>query len=343
MHATSRASSKLLHGGLRYLGNFEFRLVKEALRERDAWLRRVPEIAHPLSIVIPIYSSSRTGRFTVGLGLFLYRLLAPRSPHSNYRWLTPQQMGNDVQQPQLQGGYEFFDGQSDDYELGLWVLKQAQAAGVTVRTQTAVTRITQDGQVSWLEKEGSTVLELDDQRGDQASPDSTGRAATHTQLFDRVVNVAGPWAEALCDDSGIELPYQLDLVRGSHLVLGRKCPQAYLLEVPTHDRYFFVLPWHGNTLVGTTEVRQSIDDPIECSDEEIEYLLHAYNTYMDPQASRADVLETFAGIRPLIKSARNPTRATREYVLHKSGKLITVLGGKWTTALALARRVVRRI
>ncbi len=320
MQATSRASSKLLHGGLRYLEEFEFRLVREALRERDAWLRRVPEIAHLLSIMIPVYKTSRRGRLTMGLGLFLYWLLAPHSPHSRYRWHTREEiLRNDpdgISPEGLVGGYEFFDGQSDDYQLGLWVLERARSAGVTVREHTEVSTVSEEG-----------VLRIDGVE----------------ETFDRLVNVAGPWAEALSVASGIVLPYQLDLVRGSHLVLERECPQAYLLEVAGEERFVFVLPWHGQTLVGTTEVRQSLDEPIECSESETTYLLSAYNRAMSRAADRSDVVATFAGIRPLIKSASNPSKATREYAVHKSGKLITVLGGKWTTALALARQVVRRI
>ena len=309
MKATSRASSKLLHGGLRYLGNFEFRIVREALRERDAWLRRVPELARPLSIVIPIYKTSRTGRLKMGVGLFLYRFLAPRSPHSAYRWLAPHELGPGVIREGLLGGYEFFDGQSDDYRLGLWVLEQAQNCGVQVRTQTEVVSVSEDGEVAWHDAPGKADA--------PGNSDEDTKGAVLTEKFDRTVNVAGPWAEALCEASGIEFPFQLDLVRGSHLVLDRPCPQAYLLEVPDEDRLFLVLPWQGNTLVGTTKMRQSIDEPIECSDAEITYLLQAFNVSMQQKATRADVIETFAGVRPLIKSAKNPTRATREYALHK--------------------------
>jgi glycerol-3-phosphate dehydrogenase len=320
MQATSRASSKLLHGGLRYLGELQFGLVRESLRERDAWLRRVPEIAHLLSIVIPVYEHSRRGRLTLGIGLFLYWLLAPTSPHARFHWRSRDALlrrdPDGLDPAGLRGGYEFFDGQSDDYRLGLWVLERARAAGVVVREHTEVLAVSQDGRV---------------------------RTAGADQRFDRVVNVAGPWAQALSAASGVRLPYALDLVRGSHLILDRECRQAYLFEVAGEERVVFVLPWHGRTLVGTTEVRQTLDQPISCSPAEQAYLLDAYNRHMRTHVSDQDVVETFAGVRPLIKSASNPTRASREYAICRTGSLITVLGGKWTTAVALARHVVRKI
>ena len=320
MQRTSRASSKLLHGGLRYLENFEFRLVREALRERDGWLMRVPSLAQPLRLVVPIYGNSRRGRWMVGAGLLLYRILAPRSPFGDFLWLSAEEL--QARDPNLNGdglvgGWEFSDGQMDDYQLGLWVAEQVRSVGGEIHEHAPVERVSTEGEV---------VLE-----------------GGEVHRFERVVNVAGPWAEELARASGVDLPYQLDLVRGSHLVLNQPCPQAYLLEVVGERRVFFVLPWKDGTLLGTTEVRQSIDEPIECSEEEERYLLDAYAAYFETPAEPSDIAERFAGVRPLIKSARNPNRASREYELHRTDRLLTVMGGKWTTALALGKQVARRV
>jgi glycerol-3-phosphate dehydrogenase len=110
-----------------------------------------------------------------------------------------------------------------------------------------------------------------------------------------------------------------------------------LLEVPGEHRIFFTLPWQGQTLLGTTEVRQGLDQPIVCSEQERNYLVEAYQYYWPK--STPQVIGSFAGLRPLLKSAENPSHATREYAIHRSQKLITVLGGKWTTAMALAKKV----
>ena len=317
MGATSRASSKLLHGGLRYLENREFRLVREALRERDAWLARAPQAAHPIRLVYPVYADGRRSRWLVGTGMWLYDRLAGPTPLPRAEWRSARELlaaDPALRAHGLRGGHVFSDGMMDDHALGLWVAQQAVAAGVTIHEHTPVDAVDPAG--------GVTV------RGERVA-------------YDRVVNVAGPWAVALLERSGVPARHRLDLVRGSHVVLAAPCAQPYLLEVPHERRVFFVLPWHGKTLVGTTEVRQRLDEPIVCSAEEEAYLLRAYRHYF-PEAT-PEVVERFAGVRPLLYSAANPTRATREYTIERHHHLITVLGGKWTTAMALADKAARAL
>jgi len=314
MRATSCASSKLLHGGLRYLENREFRLVREALRERDSWIRRAPHLAKPLRLVMPIYQQSRRPGWMISLGLFLYDHLAGKNLLPKTKRLSAQALiSRDplLKSEGLQSCYEFSDGQMDDYALGLWVAEQARQTGVTISEHTEVRVLTKDGQLT------------------------TADGTTHQH--DRLVNVAGPWANRLLQESGIDSPYELDLVRGSHLVLEQPCKQAYLLEAPNDHRIFFVLPWHGKTLVGTTEVRQALNEPIVCSTEEQSYLLNAWTHYF-PYA-QPKVIDAFAGLRPLLLTSKDPTTATREYAIHRTEKLLSVFGGKWTTALALADKV----
>jgi len=318
MSATSRASSKLLHGGLRYLENREFRLVREALHERDAWIKRAPHLAQPLRLVMPIYQQARRPGWMIALGLFLYDHLAGKSHLSKAKRLSAQELVRrdpHLKSEGLRGGYEFSDGQMDDQALGLWVAEQAEHAGVSIAERTEITALTQDGQVI------------------------TADGATHAH--DRLINVAGPWAHRLLQESGLDSPYELDLIRGSHLILEHPCKQAYFLEAPNERRIFFVLPWQGNTLVGTTEVRQTLNEPIACSPEEQSYLLIAWAHYFPDR--QPNVIGTFAGLRPLLRSEQDPSKATREYVIHRTGKLVTVLGGKWTTAMALADKVSHAI
>ena len=317
MEATSRASSKLLHGGLRYLENGEFRLVREALRERDAWIRRAPHLAWPIRLVLPIYRRARRPRWMVALGLFAYDRIAGRTDLPKATWLTAAQVMNrdpSLQSQDLIGGYEFSDAQMDDHALGLWVAEQARSAGVTIREGVQVHAVSATG--------GVTV---------------NGETLT----YDRIINVAGPWAVKLLEQSGLHSPFRLDAVRGSHLTLANPCVQPYLLEVPGERRIFFVLPWKGATLVGTTEVCQSLHEPIACTDAEQAYLLAAYCHFFPNQ--RPVVTGSFAGLRPLIHSANEPSRMTREYMIWRQGNLVSIIGGKWTTAMALAGKVSRMV
>ncbi|MFA9460006.1 glycerol-3-phosphate dehydrogenase/oxidase [Thiohalorhabdus sp. Cl-TMA] len=317
MGATSSASSKLLHGGLRYLEHGELRLVRESLRERAWWLRTVPELARPLLLAVPLYRSASRPRWKLKAGLWLYDRLAGKAGIGAHRWrstaaLTALMPG--LAEDGLRGGYTFYDGQMDDYRLGLWVADRVRELGGRLHEHAPVRRVSERG-----------TLVLSD----------TERA------YDRVVNVAGPWAERLGTNSGIEDGIHLDPVRGSHILLDRPQEAGLLLEAPQDGRPFFVLPYQGRTLVGTTEVRQSPDTPVVCSPEERDYLLAAYSHYFRDDAGREDVAETFAGIRPLIGSGPDMNRVSREYRITRRGRLITVYGGKWTTARRLGREAAR--
>jgi glycerol-3-phosphate dehydrogenase len=202
----------------------------------------------------------------------------------------------------------------DDNALGLWAADKARKAGVVIRTETKVQLI---------------------------STDATLKSDGKCYAFDVIVNVAGPWARQLLDASAIPTRHDLDLVRGSHLLLHGDCRSALLLQAPTDGRACFILPYQGNTLVGSTEVRQTLSDPIECNAEETSYLQELYNFYFPTQ--NAEVIGKFSGIRPLIRSHTNPNKATREYGIEKSGKVISVFGGKWTTARALGLRVAEMV
>jgi glycerol-3-phosphate dehydrogenase len=173
MRATSAASTKLLHGGLRYLEQGEFRLVREALRERAWWLSQVPEITQAIELVLPVYEDSLRGRWLLKLGLWLYDRLAGQHNIAPHRWCSSSELRRlapTLKYQGLRGGFIFYDGQMDDYRLGLWVAEQARAAGVKILEQQAVKRI---------------------------QPDGTVEIATDRLKYDSLVNVTGPWAVSL--------------------------------------------------------------------------------------------------------------------------------------------------
>ena len=320
---TSAATTKLIHGGIRYLEHMHIALVRESLRERAWLLRHLPQIVHPIEILLPVYADSPRSRFTIHLGLVLYDRLAGRSrihPHHSLgaRDLTARVP---ITSERLRGGFSFWDAQTDDRELVRVVVASAIRDGVVLREQTRVTGMRADGDEWIVATDGGE------------------------HRFQAVVNAAGPWMNELLAASGLESRYRLSLVRGSHLVLRRRVADAGLLLQSVSDRrIFFVLPWKGTTLVGTTEVLQR--EPLEgvhASDEEIDYLMTRFNRYLRDPISDGDIASTFAGVRPLIGRAANPSAIGREYRIQRKGNLIHVFGGKMTTFMSLARNVGMRV
>lgn len=321
MKATSAASSKLLHGGLRYLEQGEFRLVHEALQERRWWIKKAPQLTRRLPILYPIYRDGRRARWQLKIGLSVYDFLSGRRGIGRHRWLTAVQTircSPDIQAEGLLGAYLFFDGQMQDQQLGLWVAEQAKKLGVQIHEHCPVVEVDTSARLR-LGSDGSWLQ------------------------FDRVINVAGPWSNLLLEQSGLVPPQTIDLVRGSHLLLPPVSRYGHMLEVPGEGRIVFVLPYQGQTLLGTTEVRQTLAEPIRCSEKERNYLLKVYNKYFITKRSIADIQREFAGVRPLLGGSAEATRASREYAMNWQGRLLTVTGGKWTTARALAKQVIQQV
>lgn len=318
MGATSSATTKMLHGGLRYLEHGRFALVREALKERAWWIQQAPQFARAFQLVLPVYWGARP-RWLLGLGLRLYDRLARDSGFPASRWFDADRVRMSFPTlcvPGLIGGYAYWDGQMDDYRLGIWAAEQARKAGVRIFEHAPVTRVGEDG----------TVV--------------TGV----TLKYDRVVNAAGPWVEQLLVQSGLASAYHLTLVRGSHLVVRRQVTMGCVLQVPGEKRLVFLLPYGEAALLGTTEVLQAITDPIEPSPQEIEYLIGCYNACFSDRLEQSDIASKFAGLRAIVVRRHyflaNLSAASREAVVERRGRLVNVFGGKWTTSRALAEKVV---
>ena len=320
MGATSSASSKLLHGGLRYLEQGDLRLVREGLHERAWWLAHAPHLCHPLELTLPVYGDSPHGRGILGLGLTMYDALAGKATLGRHQWHSADHLpapATALRRDDLRGVFTYVDAMmADDRALGLWAADQARRAGA---------RLYEDSPVEWI------------------APDGALRVAGRDERFDVVVNAAGPWARELLDTSGIASTTRLDLVRGSHLVIDRPAAGAFALQLASDDRLVFALPYEGRTLVGTTEVRQTLDEPIACSDDERDYLIEAYNAFFTDPISTRDVHATFAGVRPLVNTGRSAHAQRRGERVETNGRVVSVFGGKWTGARALGERVARRV
>ncbi len=320
---TSSKSTKMIHGGLRYLEHFHFGVVRESLDDRAWLLEHLPQLVKPLEILLPIYGDSPRSRLTIRIGLTLYDVLAGRRNIHRHTSLSAKELlaRGPLVENGLRGGFAYWDAQVDDFELVRTVVASAAADGASIREQTAVRRLRRDGK-GWI---------VTTSAGDEA--------------FDLVVNATGPWMTGWLRENGIRARYVMSLVRGSHLVLHRRVDDAgFLLQSIGDQRVFFVLPWKGTTLVGTTEVVQqdSLDD-VRPTDEEVEYLMARFNHYFREPITRDDVASMFAGVRPLVGRATNPGAISRDARINRHGSLVNVFGGKLTTFMSLAGKTALRV
>lgn len=331
--ATSSASSKLIHGGLRYLEQYEFRLVAESLHEREVLLHAAPHLVHAMRFVMPHVPELRPA-WMIRAGLLLYDVLARRQtlPGSQAIDLT-QAPWNDGLQPALRRGFAYSDCWVDDARLVIATARSAAASGATILTRTACTALRRDGAV-WRAR-------LQPVRG------AAREIAART-----VVNAAGPWAKSfLTGAAATAVPFGLRLVQGSHIVVPRLYAGEHAFILQNDDRrVIFAYPWESHTLVGTTDVEwQGRPEDSAASPQEVEYLCRAVNRYFRRQVGAQDVLHRYAGIRPLFDDgSANPSQVTRDYELRVSGApgepaLLSVFGGKITTYRRLAEQVMETL
>jgi glycerol-3-phosphate dehydrogenase len=330
---TSSATTKLIHGGLRYLEGLHVALVRESLRERAWLLERLPQLVKPIEILLPLYEDSPRFKWTVRLGLAMYDSLAGRANIRRHESLSADAMLDraPLRRDGLRGGFSYWDAQVDDYQLVRAVVASAVREGAHLRENTRVVAVTPaSGRLARRPPAAGWTVRTS--LGDESE-------------FDVLINAAGPWMNELLGAEHQQSRYQLSLVRGSHLVLKQRVSEAGLLLQSLSDRrVFFVLPWKGTTLVGTTEVVQhESPDGVRPSDQEVDYLIARFNHYLRDPITHDDVAQTFAGVRPLVGRAANPSAIGREYRVERHGNLINVWGGKMTTFMALARKVSLRV
>ncbi|MGV7122071.1 glycerol-3-phosphate dehydrogenase [Sphingopyxis sp. 550A] len=326
---TSSASTKLIHGGLRYLEHYEFGLVREALKEREILWGIAPHIIWPLRFVLP-YRAGLRPRWLLRLGLFLYDHIGGRKklPATRSIDLKRHEAGAPLQ-PQYAKAFEYSDGWVDDARLVLLNARDAADRGARIRTHTRAELMRVE--------DGLWVVEASDDRG--RSYRFTGRS---------LVNAAGPAVLDLLTRASAPPDYQMRLVRGSHIVVRRKFehPYAYFFQLPD-GRIFFAIPYERDfTLIGTTD--QDHDGPlgdVRASAEEIAYLCEGASEYFREPVTPADVVWTYSGVRPLVEDGSGrPEAATRGYRidvdLEEGAPLLTVYGGKITSYRHVAEHAV---
>lgn len=323
---TSSVSSKLVHGGLRYLEHGDFHLVYEALHERRRLLQNAPHLVHPLRFLIPFYQEARVPPWKYRIGLMVYDLLAGRSNLHASRRLKLEQLRHEapgLRSAGLLGGAAYFDAEMDDARLCLEVVGTAALHGACVANYVEALAFEQRG------GEITGVRAVDHVGGAQLSI-----RARH------VVNATGPWVDTVCQLAGEQSEPHLQPTKGVHLVApDRGLTSAFLLLHPADGRVFFVIPWLGKTLVGTTDTLwEESPEPLIVTDADRDYLLAGHNHYFSPPLEQRDILNHFAGLRPLIRArAGEPSSLSREFRLYWSDSgLLSVAGGKYTTYRRMA-------
>ncbi|HEX4561307.1 MAG TPA: glycerol-3-phosphate dehydrogenase/oxidase [Gemmatimonadales bacterium] len=334
---TSSHSSRLIHGGLRYLEHGDLRLVFEASRERRILLRIAPHLVRPLPFVFPAYKGARVPGWKIFAALWLYDLLASFRNVHPHRWLSrkaARRVEPGLREKGLTGAGWYWDAQADDARLTLATLRAATLAGANVANYVEVTGLSKpDGRV-----QGCVVQ-------DQI----TGQTATIQGKV--VVNATGPWVDGLRRLDDAHAAPLLRPTKGVHVVVPRARighTNAITLLSPVDGRVMFILPWGDVSYIGTTDTDDSgSPDEVRATGEDVIYLLRSANALF-PQARLApkDVISTWAGLRPLLapEKSATPAQVSREHrVVESASGMLTIAGGKLTTHRVMGRDVVDRV
>lgn len=330
---TSSRSGKYIHGGLRYLEYYEFRLVREALTEREVLLKAAPHIIWPMRLVLP-HSREQRPAWLIRLGLFLYDHLGKREilPGSRRIDLRRDPEGAPIK-AEFTTGFEYSDCWVDDARLVVLNAIDARDRGAEILTRMAAVSARRENGLWQVDLKGAEGLRRVEARV--------------------VVNAAGPWVQdVLSRISGVNSNRRIRLVKGSHIVVPKfwEGPHAYLFQ--NHDkRVIFVNPYQDNLcLIGTTDIPyDGKAEDVAIDDNEIDYLLAVVNRYCKHELKRADILQAFSGVRPLYDdNAANPSAVTRDYVFDIDGSedrppLLSVFGGKITTYRKLAEHALQKL
>ncbi|WP_163133903.1 glycerol-3-phosphate dehydrogenase [Agarivorans sp. Alg241-V36] len=330
--ATSSASSKLIHGGLRYLEHYEFRLVSEALKEREVLLNMAPHLVEPMRFRLPHRPHLRPW-ILIRMGLFLYDNLAKRGTLPGCKGLSFSD--NSVLKSDISKGFEYSDCWVDDARLVISNALLAAKHGALIAPRQKVTSAKRQDQ-HWL------VEVLDTVSGEQQQ-----------YRCNTLVNAAGPWVQQFIEENMQQTPPRtIRLVKGSHIVVPKihDQPQSYILQ-NTDKRIVFVIPYQQQySLIGTTDVEyQGNPSDVAISDEEVNYLCDVVNQHFTQQIAPSDVIHSFSGVRPLCQDESNdPSAVTRDYTLELSDEaegapLLSVFGGKLTTYRKLAEAALEML
>ncbi len=334
-YGTSSRSSKLAHGGFRYLYNRQYHVTYESVREREALIKEAPGLVNPLPFNLPNYAAYQFPGSMICAGLVIYDLMAPKWDHQRLSTADIMREYPYLRGDGLSGAYRYKDAVLDDSRLVLRVIKEGVLLGGTALNYARVEHLLRDA-------EGRV-------RG-AAISDATGLSSRQAEVKARVVvNATGPWTDEL--RSSLGAPQRIRKLRGSHLILAKErlpVREAITLFHPRDRRAMFVIPWEGTTLIGTTDIDHDLkldEEHIEpfASQVEAAYMLEALDfLFPSLEISEADILSSFSGLRPIIDTgASTPSKESRAHQIWNEDGLITITGGKLTTFRLMSRQTVR--
>jgi glycerol-3-phosphate dehydrogenase len=332
---TSSRSSKMVHGGIRYLRNAQFKLTYESVRERELLLRQARGLVHPLRFVLTNFEGDAISSGLFGFGLAIYDIMRGRWDHERFSTESIRSMCPQVTGKGLLGGYRYLDAKTDDARLVLRLMREAVRAGGMALNYASASALLRsvDGTVHGI------VLQ------DRSSP---GEKKTEEVRARAVVNATGPWADEL--RAKVDRTPQLRLLRGSHLIfpserLPLDCAISFLH--PSDGRPIYVLPWEGTTLYGTTDLdhKSAMADDVGMSGKELDYLMSgARRVFPELHLEERDILSSFSGVRAVVDTGKtNPSKESREHVFWFEHGLLTVTGGKLTTFRVTAQEALKRL
>lgn len=335
-YGTSSRSTKLVHGGLRYLRQAQFKVTHESLRERERLMREAPGLVNDLGFSLASFPGDSVSSWKYGLGLAIYDMLAGKWQHQKLSRTEMMELHPELSGSDVLSGYLYHDARTDDARLVVRVLREATRAGGVAINYARVTELVRDasGHVH-----GVRIV-------DEAPGPDRGRT---TELRGKVtVNATGVWADELRTQAGAKP--RMRKIRGSHITFRYDrlpVPGALSLLHPGDGRSVFVVPWEGVTIFGTTDKDHapSLSEEPRITDEEVDYLLACVQRAFPSLAlTHADVIGSWAGVRPVINTGKaDPSKESREHAIWNENGLLTVAGGKLTTFALMARDTLKAV
>ena len=325
--ATSSWSTKLIHGGLRYLENYEFNLVRESLKEREIINYIAKDIVKPIPFIIP-HTPSQRPKWLIQIGLFLYDFLGGKSSMPKSKKININKEIPNILKKNFNVGFQYYDLQVDDKELVRLNIEDAKKRGAKIIENKKIIKASREGELWSIKLENNEILK--------------------SKIL---INASGPWInDVLKNIIKLNIKNPIRLVKGSHIITKKLYKQEKAFTLQNNDnRVVFVIPFKNKySLIGTTEVEVDTPENPQIDNTEIEYLIKTVNKFFIKQITSDEVIDSYSGIRPLIEDYKEASKVTRDYVFdlnisNNTTPLLNIYGGKLTTYRKLSEKVLKSL